>query len=91
MTKQYDNKAVYRVKLECNYLVTICFDHWTNSGNAVYDAEIINLDKFGDTYTAAHHYRFTGHCNGEYHEARWIVRYHEHKDRQMRGGAGNEN
>lgn len=91
MTKQYDNKAVYRVKLEYNYLVTICFDHWTNGGAAVYDAEIINLDKCDDTFSSAHHYRFTGHQLGEYHEARWIARHHEHKDRQMRGGADNEN
>ena len=83
MIKQYDNKAVYRVTLEHHYLVTICFDHFTNSGNIVYDAEIINLDKFNDVYSGVHHYRFTGHSNGEYHEARWVVRYHEHKDRQM--------
>lgn len=91
MTKQYDNKAVYRVKLEYNYLVVICFDHWTNGGAPVYDAEIINLDKCTDTFNAAHHYRFTGHQLGEYHEARWVARYHEHKDRQMRGGADHEN
>ena len=84
MIKQRDNKAVYRVKLEYNYLVTICFDHWTNTGNAVYDAEIINLDKFDDIYTAAHHYRFTGHSIGEYHEARYIARHHEQKDRRTR-------
>lgn len=85
MTKQYINKAAYRVTLKNHYIVIICFDHWTNNGNAVYDAEIINLDKFSDTWSGAHHYRFTGHQLGEVQEARWIAEYHEKKDEAMRG------
>ena len=85
MTKQYNNRGAYRVTLEHNYIVIISFDHWTNNGNAVYDAEIINLDRFDDSWNAAHHYRFTGHNLGEAQEARWIVKHHEEKDKAMRG------
>ena len=85
MTKQYNNRGAYRVTLKHNYIVIISFDHWTNNGNAVYDAEIINLDRFTDTWGAAHRYRFTGHQIGEAQEARWIAQHHEAKDEAMRG------
>lgn len=83
MVKQYDNKGAYRVTLRHHYIVIICFDHWTNNGNAVYDAEIINLDKFDDVWTGVHHYRFTGHCMSEADEARYIAQRHEEKDEAM--------
>ena len=87
MTKQYNNRGVYRVTLKHNYIVIISFDHWTNNGNAVYDAEIINLDRFTDTWGAAHHYRFTGHQIDEADEARHIAQYHENKDESTRAQA----
>lgn len=85
MTKQYNNRGVYRITLGHHYIVIISFEHWTDAGRAVYDAEIINLDKFNDTWSAAHHYRFTGHGIGEAREARWIAEHHEAKDKAMRG------
>ena len=85
MTKQYNNRTAYRVTLKNHYIVIISFDHFTNNGNAVYDAEIINLDRFQDVWSGAHHYRFTGHQIGEQEEARWIVQHHEKKDEEMRG------
>lgn len=85
MIKQYNNRSAYRITLENHYIVIISFDHFTNNGNAVYDAEIINLDRFTDTRGGAHHYRFTGHSMGEAEEARWVVQHHENKDKAMRG------
>lgn len=85
MTKQYNNRGAYRITLNHHYIVTIEFHHWTNNGVAVYDAEIINLDRFTDTWAAAHHYRFTGHSMSEADEARHIAMHHEAKDEAMRG------
>lgn len=85
MTKQYDNRAVYRVTLNNHYLVTISFDHRTSLGKKVYEAHIINLDRFSGVYTAAHVYKFTDHCLSEADEARWIAGHHEHKYMTMRG------
>lgn len=84
MVKQRDNRATYRVKSRCNYLVTLTRLKNTYCGQPRYEASIIKTDVLG-SYIGTFVYRFTGHYMSEIDEARFIVEYHENKDLQIRG------
>ncbi len=88
MTTQRDNRATYRVISKHNYLVTL--ERLKNDyyGNPRFEATIINTDIDNEYYIGSFVYRFSGHHNSEYDEAKYIVNYHEEKDEYMRKQRG---